>query len=201
MYNFYSERKHHVTLWKDTSGNNLLHIAAAADHKGFITRVIQTQDMTEISDALRSRNSYGCTPYHSCKSGQLPNILAWTEQQRKSYPLLQPPRVLIFYSDTDRPGCDAELRSFEDALPYIGVTEPSVILNPTKQEIFRMIRENQEGEVSALVVVVMSHGDSGRVNVADGQLALKEIMMQMNSSKLKGIPKVTCNFFGLYDVL
>ena len=185
-----SERQHHVTLWEDSSGNNLLHIAAMANHSDFIMRLIQTQDMREVNRALMKKNSYGFTPYHCSYRKQVPKLLAWTEKQKGAYPLLQPPRVLIFYLDVERPGSDIELESFMKALPSICVCEPVLTRNPTAQQIFQTIRENQQGEVSALAVLIMSHGNSGTVKVHDGSLALKDIVMQMNSSKLKGIPKV-----------
>ena len=161
-----------------------------ANHSDFIMRLIQTQDLREVNRALMKKNSYGFTPYHWSYWKQVPKLLAWTEKQKGAYPLLQPPRVLIFYLDVARPGSDIELESFMKALPSICVCEPVLTRNPTAQQIFQTIRENQQGEVSALAVLIMSHGNSGTVKVHDGSLALKDIVMQMNSSKLKGIPKV-----------
>ena len=69
--------------------------------------------------------------------------------------------------------------------------EPFVKLNPTEGEVFSIIRENQEAEVSALIVVMMSHGDSGVIKVKDKEMHINSIVKQMNSTQLKDIPKVS----------
>ena len=67
---------------------------------------------------------------------------------------------------------------------------PIVIANPQEKDVYEKIRRCQQGDVSALIVAIMSHGDSGTVKLADKEMHIHDIIQQMNSAELKMIPKV-----------
>lgn len=180
-----------MLLWEDGSNNNFLHLAASIDHIQFIRRIISTQDGNEVQQALFKKNADGLIPYYMATTEPTLRLLAWSESQLGCYPLVAPPRVVVFYSDTDRPGSDTEKESFIRMLPRFGI-EPQVVLNPTEKDVYDIIRENQTGELSALVVVIMTHGDRGTVTVKNGNMPIDSILMQMNPTRLSGIPKVRC---------
>lgn len=177
-------------MWQDGKGNNILHLAAAANHISFISKVLSTQDTEEVTEALLMKDSNGLIPYHITKDKEIQKLLAWAETQIDCYPLVTPPRIVIFFSDEDRSRAQEECDSLLDALPMFRMT-PVIKLNPTENEIFSVIRENQEGDISALIIVMMTHGDSGVVKVhGDRYMSINSIIKQMNSSKIREIPKV-----------
>ena len=179
-----------MLLWEDYNDNTIMHTAAMLNHEKLVRRIVGTQVHEDLICAVQRRNRYGLTPHHLTEDMALKNFLAWVEFQHRCYPLHSPIKVVIFFSDENRPGAQAELRSLTESLRGIEQTT-TVIRNPTQDDLYRRIRESQEGEnVSALLVVMMSHGNSGTVKLQDGSLPINNVLMQMNSSKLKDVPKV-----------
>lgn len=183
-------REDQILLWTDEQGNNLLHMAASISHTHLIRKMLSTQAIDEIIRALLMGNSSRLIPYYCTKDKDARNLLAWAETQVDCYPLVTPPRAVIFYSDEDRPNAGEERDSLMEILPMFGIV-PVVKLNPSQKDIFSIIRENQDGEVSALIVVVMCHGDSGVIRVKDMKMPIDQILRQMNVTSLKDIPKVS----------
>lgn len=176
-------------MWEDAHDNTLMHLAAAINHQLFVRKAIATQDITEIHQAVLKRNADGLIPYYLTEVPEIRQLLAWAETQDGCYPLITQPRLVIFYSDEDRPGSEEERESFMKILPELGM-EAVVKKNPSEDDIYDLIRQSQDGELSALIVMMMSHGDSGTIKVKDKHLPIRNIILQMNSSKLLGIPKV-----------
>lgn len=178
-----------MLIWVDKTDYNILHLAASVNHERLIRKILHTEETTEINQALQKKNAKGLTPYFKTKTQSIRRLLAWSESQLGCYPLVTPPRVVIFFSNQDRPGSVMEKDSFVKILPKFNI-EPRIVLNPTKEVIYNTIRESQTGEVSALIVVIMSHGDKGTVIVRDGHMPINKILMQMNPIALSCIPKV-----------
>lgn len=183
------ESGNHILLWEDSSDNNLLHLAASVNNLQFIKKAITCQHSQEVTHALLSKNNRGLIPYYLSTSSDVRLVLAWAETQKGCYPLITPPRMVVFYSDVDRPGFNTERDSILRICPSLSLS-PLVKRNPTEDDVYRLIRESQTGDVSALIVVIMSHGDSGTVKVQDKHMKIKNILHQMNPSTLKGVPKV-----------
>lgn len=185
-------------MWEGARENNFLHLAANVNHERFIRRLICTQDTDEIDKALLGKNIDGHTPGQLTQNQRVRRLLAWVESQHRYYPLITQPRVVVFFSSQDRPGSDGEKDSIVGTLSKLKI-DSRVKENPTQRDVYVIIRANQTGEVSALIVVVMSHGDSGTVAVADGNMQINNILKQMNPQILTGVPKVTpnssCYFF------
>ena len=99
----YTGYEDHILRWRDYQGNTMLHYAAMINHERFIFKVLETQDICEISNAVFQKNWTGCVPYYITGCRMIKNVLAWTEKQTDSYHLRTPPNVAIFYMEEDRP--------------------------------------------------------------------------------------------------
>ena len=167
----------------------MLHYAAMINHTGFILRIVETQNVCEVTNAVFQRNCAGYAPYYISTSRVIKNKLAWIEKQKDSYHLRHPPSVVIFYMEEGRPGAKEECKCLLDGFSRLGM-HPIVIANPQEKDVYEKIRRCQQGDVSALIVAIMSHGDSGTVKLADKEMHIHDIIQQMNSAELKMIPKV-----------
>ena len=123
------------------------------------------------------------------------NLLNWANVvSDQYYPLLTPPAFIIFYSSMNRPGSTSEKDCFENAMKDCMQIAPTIKENPTQQEIVSTIRNTIMSaggrESSGLIVVVMSHGEAGSVEAADGKMLTQEVITQMCHPFLHGKPKV-----------
>ena len=169
----------------------MLHIAADANHEAFIRHAIRSQDTYEFHQALATkRYPSSSTPYYCCKDTKIKRLLAWMETQKDAYPLYSAPCALFFYSTEDRPNAVLEVQSLKEAFHEIGIF-PKISPNPTSTDIFEHIRTQQARKVSAMIVVMMFHGDAGVVRVGDEVLPIRTVLQHMDSPILKGIPKVS----------
>lgn len=107
-----------------------------------------------------------------------------------SYYIPSPPTVLIMYTTQNRDGAEEERENLVKVLPEFEV-EPIIKENLTRLEMLEAIRDAQRRDrISALVVIIMTHGAQGTVQATDRPVAINEIMLQMNSECLDGKPKV-----------
>ena len=188
------EHEHHLLIWKDEAENTMLHIAARVNHEAFIRHAIRSQDAYEFHQALTYRRwPFFSTPYYCCKDTKIKQLLAWMETQKDAYPLLSPPSALFFYGTIDRPNAFLEMQSLKEAFHEIGIS-PKIIRNPTSADVFEhIIRTQQAGEVSAMIVVMMFHGDAGVVEVGNELLPICKVLQHMDSQKLERSPESMCN--------
>ena len=189
MISVFSGYEDHVLKWSDYRNNTMLHYAAMINHTGFILRIVETQNVCEVTNAVFQRNCAGYAPYYISTSRVIKNKLAWIEKQKDSYHLRHPPSVVIFYMEEGRPGAKEECKCLLDGFSRLGM-HPIVIANPQEKDVYEKIRRCQQGDVSALIVAIMRHGDSGTVKLADKEMQIHDIIQQMNSAELKMIPKV-----------
>lgn len=136
------------------------------------------------------KNSDGLIPYQMTKDTYVLRLLAWAEDQVGYYPLITPPRIIIFSTNDTHSSAQEEREGLVKALTKLGLS-PVVKLNPTEDEMYATIRENQEGEVSALIVVVMGQGDGGAIKVRNGFMGINRIMEKMTSKQMESRAKVS----------
>lgn len=115
----------------------------------------------------------------------------WSEGQEGFFYLPTPPVVLIMYSTEDRQGAEDERLQLSEVLPDFNV-QTRERSNLRKQQMLDEIRLAQmNDDISALMVIIMSHGQQGAVTATDGDLSIQDILRQMCVPFLEGKPKVS----------
>lgn len=141
-------------------------------------------------DLLEHRDAKGKTPYQK-SSNTVRTLFRWIKRQQGFYFLPTPPTVLIMYSTENREGAEEECRDLLSILPKFNV-KTTVKKNLTKDEMMQAIRDaqDQDDQLSALIVIVMCHGQKGAIWARDGAVNIDKLLLQMNSGKVNGKPKV-----------
>lgn len=148
-------------------------------------KAIDSEDMA-LSNGLINEAQSGCKKDYIGQAGSV---------FYKPYQLLKPPHVLIFYSTENRQSPEADAEAEKDCVESYFKKRRfpvRVVKDPTEDQIFSTILEAVgEGNLSGLVVFVMSHGKKGSVAVKGNPkfLAVREIMKQMCAGT-DGKPKV-----------
>jgi hypothetical protein len=122
------------------------------------------------------------------------------------YPLVSLPKVIIFYSTTNRlsgpstDGKETDAAAEKDCVEkyFTHRAFPTIVIkDPTKNDIYSIISDVADNmQETCLLVFIMTHGMKGLVIVkgnVEGQcdyLTIEEIMKHM-CRKTKGIPKVS----------
>mgnify|MGYP001794045346 CR=1 FL=1 len=98
------------------------------------------------------------------------------------------------YNTIDRPGGIEEKDSIRDAALSDLDIEPTMVGNPTTAQVFDSIGDAIIGaggpEASGIIVIVMSHGDAGCFQTADGDVQIQDVVTHMCHPDLDGKPKV-----------
>lgn len=173
----------------DKDGNTILHLATMADHERLVNAIIQQEDCEQIDKALKKKNTRKKTPRHLMKSRVVRRVIEWSAAQSGFYHLHTAPRALVMYTTAKRPGAAAEKSTIVDCLTELGII-PAVLVDPTENEMMAIIRSEQQSSISALMVFLMSHGDSGVVWAKDKPVPIHQLLMQMNSPRIEAKPKV-----------
>ena len=143
------------------------------------------------NELLSTKNYADKIPQQLAQSFEIASLLEWSVAQEGFYYLPTPPAVIMMYSTLDRENADAERLQLEAVFPKFKVTMQEY-KNPTKQLMFDAIRYAQDqDEISALIVIIMSHGVQGSIEAADGHVRIQDILSTMCSPTLDGKPKVS----------
>ena len=143
------------------------------------------------NELLSTKNYADKIPQQLAQSFEIASLLEWSVAQEGFYYLPTPPAVIMMYSTLDRENADAERLQLEAVFPKFKVTMREY-KNPTKQLMFDAIRYAQDqDEISALIVIIMSHGVQGSIEAADGRVRIQDILSTMCSPTLDGKPKVS----------
>ena len=180
-------------------GNGLLHLLAeerVPNCLEAIKKLLQSCPLEVKNRLLSHRNFAGKTPLHIATNYNMRRFLEWSDEQQDGY-LQTPPVVLLMYTTENRDGAERESQNLERALPEFGL-EVCKVVNPSKEEMTSAILQSVEGkdDVSALMVIIMSHGAQGIVCADDGDVSIQEILLQMQGAVAEGRPKV--NQFSQY---
>lgn len=170
--------------------NTILHLLAERNDFALVKKLLSSVSSKHRNELLASRNRNSRTPLAVAKSKPMKTLLEWSELQQDYYYLATPPVVLIMHTTEGGSRGESAREALETALKKF---EVQVITRQdlTKGDMMDAIREAQEYEnLSALMVVVMSPGEQGIVQAADGAVEIDEILLQMCSPCLKHKPKV-----------
>ena len=103
-----------------------------------------------------------------------------------------PPAFVIMYNTFDRPGGIEEKDSIRDAALSDLYVEPKMVRNSTTAQVFDNIRDGIIGaggpEASGIIVIVMSHGNAGCFQTADGDAKIQDVITHMCHPDLDGKP-------------
>jgi len=157
------------------------------------------------------RQSLDETPSTAAKHPHIKQLIDWSEKQSGFYYLPVQPTVVIFYNEEDRKeGAAEEAEALKAAFTELGIN-PIVVKDFTSEDILGIeghIRKAQDTKpLSCLFIIIMAHGKKGvvfevdkrkrpenrSINVTDsddGSIEINDILRQMASCGLDGVPKV-----------
>ena len=179
-------------------GNNLLHCLAERDDINSTMKLLNVMDQHVRAEALAKKNFGGRSPLDFAKSFEFRNLMSWSDAQEGFYYLPTPPSVLIMYTTSSRESVEREKQDLIDAFPEFNV-RVDIKADPDESEMLGAIRDtqNQHPDMSALIVIVMSHGVNGRLSARNGEVSMQDILLQMCSPSLEGKPKVYMLLYSL----
>ena len=154
-------------------------------------------DYKRRASILRHEDSNNKTPYQLTSSTALKNNL--DPVTSIFYFLPSQPEVLVIYSTDERHGAELECHQLCQALWKLQVNM-TIKKNLTGAGIMEEIRKIQsKKEISAMIVIIMSHGRRGAIETTEGALGINQILLTMNSQRLEGKPKVVYLNVFLFD--
>lgn len=155
-------------------------------------KLLDAMSFGKRADMLAQQNFGEQTPFDLAKSYEFRRLIDWSQAQQGFYYLPTPPSVLIMYTTANRDGAEIEKDDLLKAFPEFNV-RVDIRTNPSQSDMLGAITEvqQQHADMSALVVIIMSHGASGTVCAGDGrEVLIQDILNQMCSQSLEGKPKV-----------
>lgn len=174
-------------------GTKLLHRLAARGQLPEIKLLLSEVSERQKRSLLVQTDESNRTVYQVATTENVRQFLDWTDAtlQEDLYYLPTPPVVLVMYTTADRPGADDELEELSKTIRKFNL-RGSLQGDLTREGMLAAIRRQQEShpELSALIVIIMSHGQRGAVQAKDKPVSINDILMQMNSGYLNGKPKV-----------
>lgn len=175
---------------KFQNGDTIVHLLVRQEEKTVLNNVLKAMDTELRNDMLSFKNYADQTPVQLAQSFEIQSLLSWSFEQDGFYYLPSPPAVIMMYSTLDREDAQLERLQLEAVFPKFKVTMQTYE-NPTMQQTLEAIRDAQNSdEVSALIVIIMSHGVQGAVEARDGVVQIQDILRTMCSPTLEGKPKV-----------
>lgn len=178
---------------KYDNGNGALHKLASSTIPQYeaIQKYLHLLDDQSRKSVLSFKNRLGKTAVDITNGSEIESLLQWSKKQDGFYYLSNPPTVLLMYSTIAREGFEVEVEAFVRAMKIGLDIRPTNIKDPTASKVLEEIRRAQaQPNISALIVVYMSHGSGGYVETADRPLAIQAILFAMCSPRLTAKPKV-----------
>ena len=178
------------------NGNTLLHCLAEKNCYDLIRKYLEILEKSSQpcrQAALNETNRIGETAFSLATCESVKKLLEWSEEQKGFYYLSTPPTVLLMYSTSDRPGFDTEVMDFIDFLQNDVLMVDPIVADPNPfgfQLLNAIDCAARQPNVSALIVIYMSHGFKGYVETRDCPLRIGYILDKMCNPCLHGKPKV-----------
>ena len=157
-----------------------------------MVKLLNAMNENKRVDMLASKNFGGLTPMNLAKSYDFRHLIEWSEAQQGFYYLPTSSCVLVMYTTVKREGAEQEKDDLLKALPEFNF-RVKIRTNPEPSEMIGAITDAQcqHPEMSALIVIIMSHGSRGTVSSRSGvEVKIQDILLQMASPALEGKPKV-----------
>ena len=129
-----------------------------------MVKLLNAMDENKRVDMLARKNFGGLTPMNLAKSYDFRHLIEWSEAQQGFYYLPTPPCVLVMYTTENREGAEQEKDDLLKALPEFNL-RVKIRTNPEPSEMIGAITDAQcqHPDMSALIVIIMSHGGRGTV--------------------------------------
>ena len=176
------------------NGGSIIHHLTSRNDCARLRKVLQAFDDQQRQNILSHMNTSGKTALETAKPYEVRQLLAWSSSQEGFYYLPTPPVVLIMYSTEDRQGAEEERMELSKVFPDFNV-DVRERRDLRKQQMLDEIRMAQmKDDISALIVIIMSHGVHGAVCASDGDVRIQDILRQMCAPFLQGKPKVRTIF-------
>ena len=176
--------------FKFYNGGSVIHLLTHRQDSERLRKLLSALDPTQRQAILSLKDINNKTPLDVAFSYEVRQLLNWSSSQEGFYYLPTPPVVLIMYSTEDRQGAEEERMELSKVFPDFNV-DVRERKDLRKQQMLDEIRMAQMKEdVSALIVIIMSHGVHGAVCASDGDVRIQDILRQMCAPFLEGKPKV-----------
>ena len=187
--------------FKFHNGGSVIHLLTRRQDSERLNKLLSAVDPSQRQAILSLKDINNKTPLDVAFSYEVRQLLNWSSSQEGFYYLPTPPVVLIMYSTEDRQGAEEERMELSKVFPDFNV-DVRERRDLRKQQMLDEIRMAQMKEdISALIVIIMSHGVHGAVCASDGDVRIQDILRQMCAPFLEGKPKVrtifTCSLFKL----
>lgn len=175
-------------------GKNLFHILAenrVADSYEAMKKLLEASTVDIRNQFLSAHDFAGRTPLQLANTYKLRQLLEWSDSQEGFYYLQTPPVVLVMYSTENRDGAEQESQDLERVISEFKL-DVCTKVNPSKDEMTSAILDSVASHdvVSALIVIIMSHGAQGVICASDGDVRIQDILLQMQGAIPDGRPKV-----------
>ena len=172
------------------NGGTIIHLLAEKRDHTRLHKLLQAFDDRQRQEILPYIDKSEKTAFEVARSYEIRQLLGWSSSQEGFYHLPTPPVVLIMYSTEDRQGAEEERMELSKVFPDFNV-DVRERRDLRKQQMLDEIRMAQmKDDISALIVIIMSHGVHGAVCASDGDVRIQDILRQMCAPFLKGKPKV-----------
>lgn len=180
-----------------SNGNLAIHKLAELNDFDTIQKyleILETRSPNYRQQALTATNRRGETAYSLATEDELKELLAWSQQQEGFYYLSTPPVVLLMYSTTNREGFDKEVQDFVNGLRNGSLNvAPIIRADLTAEGILSEVSNIAETHpnMSAFIVVYLSHGSCGLVETANHPLRIDNLLQTLCHPILDYKPKVS----------
>ena len=172
------------------NGGSIIHHLTSRNDCARLRKVLQAFDDQQRQNILSHMNTSGKTALETAKPYEVRQLLAWSSSQEGFYYLPTPPVVLIMYSTEDRQGAEEERMELSKVFPDFNV-DVRERRDLRKRQMLDEIRMAQmKDDISALIVIIMSHGVHGAVCASDGDVRMQDILRHMCAPFLEGKPNV-----------
>ena len=176
--------------FKFHNGGSVIHLLTHRRDSERLRKLLSALDPTQRQAILSLKDINNKTPLDVAFSYEVRQLLNWSSSQEGFYYLPTPPVVLIMYSTEDRQGAEEERMELSKVFPDFNV-DVRERRDLRKQQMLDEIRMAQmKDDISALIVIIMSHGVHGAVCASDGDVRIQDFLRHMCAPFLEGKPKV-----------
>ena len=176
--------------FKFHNGGSVIHLLTHRRDSERLRKLLSALDPTQRQAILSLKDINNKTPLDVAFSYEVRQLLNWSSSQEGFYYLPTPPVVLIMYSTKDRQGAEEERMELSKVFPDFNVDVRERRDLPKQQMLDEIRMAQMKDDISALIVIIMSHGVHGAVCASDGDVRIQDFLRHMCAPFLEGKPKV-----------